>query len=224
MSSQMSAQMSSIDGERRVAEELSGFGLDVAGGVCERLVVYCQLLLRWSERINLTAARTMEGLISDHLPDSIAIARRLQDRAGDRVGNRAGGTSVVDVGSGGGLPAIPLALLRQESRYTLIEATAKKAAFLRTAARELGIDGRVEVQHRRLGPGELAGAFDVATSRAMVAPSAWLGLGLGLVRKGGAVFCLASEALEHELPAGLELVHQASYRSHRWVAELKRST
>src|SRR5687767_7799520 len=65
------------------------------------LLAYANSLLRWSARINLTAARTVDVLIADHFPDAFALARQLDQPA-----------RLVDVGSGGGLPAVPLAILR----------------------------------------------------------------------------------------------------------------
>jgi 16S rRNA (guanine527-N7)-methyltransferase len=101
---------------------------------------------------------------------------------------------VVDVGSGGGLPALPLALLRDGLTVELCEPIAKKGAFLRTAIRELGLSDRVRLNATR---GELladaqGGRFDVAISRATFAPVDWLPLGRRLVRPGGRVFALAA--------------------------------
>jgi 16S rRNA (guanine(527)-N(7))-methyltransferase RsmG len=155
--------------------------------IVDALSAYAQLLLRWNARINLTAARSIDVLISEHYPDAFALARRLD-----------GAARLIDVGSGGGLPAIPLALLRPALTVALVEPIAKKAAFLRTAARELGVGDRVSVHGTRgekiadaivADPGR---AFDVAISRATLAPEKWLALGLRLVRPGGHVFVLTT--------------------------------
>jgi 16S rRNA (guanine527-N7)-methyltransferase len=156
----------------------------------DKLLRYCDLLLTWSARINLTAASTVEVLLEVHLPDAFALASRLADPA-----------TVVDVGSGGGLPAIPLAVLRPGLTVELCEPIVKKGAFLRTAIRELGLEGRVRVT---AGRGEQLAAsrpasFDVAISRATFAPATWLTLGRSLVRPGGRVFALvAADALTDE--------------------------
>jgi 16S rRNA (guanine527-N7)-methyltransferase len=193
------------------------FDISLSADVRERLLEFAQLLLSWGERINLTAAKSVGEVLADHLPDSFAIAGRLAVRVGTQ--NR-----IIDVGSGGGLPAIPLALLRPADRFTLVEATGKKVAFLRTAVRELALGERVRVEHRRLKhAGEGVGEFDVATSRAMLAPAEWMALGRQLVRIGGSVYCLGTRALD-EVGPGLRLVLEQSYRSDRWVAELERST
>jgi 16S rRNA (guanine(527)-N(7))-methyltransferase RsmG len=144
---------------------------------------YAESLLRWNARINLTAARSIDVLVGEHFPDAFALALKLEQPA-----------HVIDVGSGGGLPAIPLALLRPGLAITLVEPIAKKAAFLRTAIRELALGDRVSVQ---VGRGEAVAkdtprAFDAAVSRATLAPAKWLVLGAKLVRPGGRVFALTT--------------------------------
>jgi len=204
-------------GERTLEGWAERFGVALSSVARGGLVAYVELLLAWGDRINLTAAKSAAAVIGDQLPDSFAIAGRLEQRGG------AAG-EVVDVGSGGGLPAIPLALLRPGDRFTLIEATGKKVAFLRTAVRELGLGERVRVEHRRIGgPGEDTGGFDVATSRAMLAPPEWMAVARYLVRPGGTIFCLGAAKLA-EPGEGLTLVDQAAYRPDRWVIELERST
>jgi 16S rRNA (guanine527-N7)-methyltransferase len=215
------------DGESRELDAWAKeFGVPLPGPVREDLLKFARLLLLWGQRINLTAAKSVAALVADHLPDAFAIAGRLALPGG--AGR--GGERIIDVGSGGGLPGIPLALLRPDSELTLVEATGKKVAFLRTAARELGLSDRVMVEHRRMDPegaDEKDGGFDVAVSRAMLAPADWLPLGRRLVRPGGRVFCLASHALT-AAPIGLDLADQVCYRrggpAERWVAELRRST
>jgi 16S rRNA (guanine(527)-N(7))-methyltransferase RsmG len=173
-------------------QELVRAQAEAAKFPCDETVVaslsaYGESLLRWNARINLTAARSIEVLVGDHFPDAFALARKL-----DQPGR------VVDIGSGGGLPAIPLALLRAPLKVELVEPIAKKAAFLRTAVRELGIGDRVSVRVERaeaiaqsVAAGR-AGAFDVAISRATLAPSKWLELGARLVRPGGRVFAMTT--------------------------------
>ena len=218
-----------MEGDSRVSESggkvgtrtLEGwaarFGVSLSSDAGDRLHGFAELLLSWGGRINLTGARSVGEVIADQLPDSFAIAARLAARAG-------AGNSIIDVGSGGGLPAIPLALLRPDDRFTLVEATAKKVAFLRTAIRELALGDRVRVEHRRVeDAGTEVGGFDVATSRAMLAPAEWMALARHLVRIGGSVFCLGTGGLDRP-GEGLRLVGEEAYRRDRWVAELERST
>ncbi len=152
--------------------------VELAEAEAAPLVRFAELLMEWNARINLTGAKTVGGLIADHLPDAFAVASVLKEPA-----------DVVDVGSGGGLPAIPLALLRPTLRLTLVEPLAKKAAFLRTAVRELGLGARAEVQACR-ADGLAQGAFDVAMSRATFAPPVWLTVARGLVHPAGRILVL----------------------------------
>jgi 16S rRNA (guanine527-N7)-methyltransferase len=176
--------------QRAVAALAASWQVPVDDEQVSTLLSYCDLLLSWGARINLTAAPSVEALIESHLPDAFALAARLRAPA-----------AVIDIGSGGGLPAIPLAILRPALVLELCEPIAKKGAFLRTAIRELGLVPRVRVTG---GRGEQIaatrpGAFDVAISRATLPPPAWVALGRKLVRSGGRVFALvAADALATE--------------------------
>jgi len=133
------------------------------------------LIFRWNARMNLTAIRDEEGILSRHFVESICCARALP----------AGITTLLDFGSGAGFPGIPIALCRPEIRVTLAESQGKKAAFLQEAVRVLGISASVHAQRAEL----LAGPFDCVTMRAvermaqavataarLVAPGRWLAL------------------------------------------------
>jgi 16S rRNA (guanine527-N7)-methyltransferase len=178
----------------RAQAEAANFPCDETVGAS--LAAYAESLLRWNARINLTAARSIAVLIDEHFPDAFALARKLDQPA-----------RVIDVGSGGGLPAVPLALLRAHLTVELVEPIAKKAAFLRTAVRELGIGDRVSVRVERgeaIAQSVAAGrsqAFDIAISRATLAPAKWLELGARLVRPGGRVFALTTADALPELRA-----------------------
>jgi 16S rRNA (guanine527-N7)-methyltransferase len=145
-----------------------------------QLLGFADLLVRWNQKINLTGAQSVAALVSEHYPDAFALARRLDRPA-----------RVVDVGSGGGLPALPLAVLRPELTLVMCEPIAKKVSFLRTAVRELGLTGRVQVEQLRVD--DLIGRgtqFEAALSRATFDPEVWLALGRRLVAPGGRVYVL----------------------------------
>jgi 16S rRNA (guanine527-N7)-methyltransferase len=176
-----------------ISRAMSTFGAGVVPepAACQRLARFFGLLLEWNRGINLTGADSLALLASDHLPDSLALLALVPT-----------GARVVDVGTGGGLPALPFAILRPDCSLTLVEPRAKRAAFLRTAVRELGL--AVQVSGSR---GEdLAAArppvFEVAMSRATFAPPAWLALGRRLVVAGGRVLTfVAAPPAELEPPA-----------------------
>jgi 16S rRNA (guanine527-N7)-methyltransferase len=181
----------------------------------EAIAGYASLLLTWTARINLTGAVSLEDLASEHLPDSFALASRLAD---------AGTLQAVDVGSGGGLPALPLAILCPSLSLRLLEPIAKKAAFLRTAIREFGLGERITVDTRRAQT-LVPGSFDVALSRATLPPRSWLSLAQDLVRPGGRSFLLASASADWSaLPDRITCTGQWTYlQGRRWLVELVKS-
>ncbi len=109
-------------------------------GASEKLMAYLELLAKWNKTYNLTAIRDPLQAVSHHLLDSLTASRELADRSG----------ALADVGSGAGLPGIPIAIAEPGRRVTLNDANEKKAAFLRQAVIELGLPnaavhvGRVE--------------------------------------------------------------------------------
>lgn len=138
----------------------------------DRLVAFVRLFARWNQKINLSAART-EGDIAQHVLDCLALVPFVGEA-----------DSIIDVGSGGGLPGLILSISLPKSLIICVEPIHKKAAFLSTAARELGLTAQVHA--RRVDP-----ATDrdhaVAVSRATFDLGEWLDLGEHLVRPGGRV-------------------------------------
>ncbi len=147
--------------------------LDSAQTVC--FEDYYSLLVRWNQRVNLTAIRDQEGILSRHFLESIICARALP----------AGIATLLDFGSGAGFPGIPIALCRPEITVTLAESQVKKAAFLSETIRVLGISAKVHFGRAET----LAEVFDCVTLRAVdrmegavrvatqfVCPSGWLAL------------------------------------------------
>jgi 16S rRNA (guanine527-N7)-methyltransferase len=110
-------------------------------GAVEQLLAYAELLTKWNRTYNLTAIRDPLHMVSLHLLDSLAVLPHLPMREG---------AAIADIGSGAGLPGIPLAIARTEWRMTLNDSSQKKVAFMRQAAIELGMrnvstyEGRVE--------------------------------------------------------------------------------
>lgn len=164
------------------------YGLDVAPETWDGLARYGNMLLAWGSRINLTGARSAKELVEEHFVDAFPLAAELP----------RGPFQGVDVGSGAGLPGVPLACLRPESRWTLLEPNAKKYSFLRHVAREL-LPGRLRVFRERMDEHTPpAGGYDVAVSRAVWPAHEWLERGRGMVRPGGLLL-----GVEGETPARL---------------------
>jgi len=107
----------------------------------------------------------------------------------------------------------------------MYEPIAKKAAFLRTAIRELGLPERLRVEARRIDESPAERDFDVAISRATFPPAEWLSIARRLVRPGGRVFVLGSRKLDHSPPTELAALQAIPYLGgERWLIELARST
>jgi 16S rRNA (guanine527-N7)-methyltransferase len=163
-----------------------GYGVEPRTAQLTRFV---DLFVRWNERINLSAARTPAD-VTLQVVDCLALVPYL-----------SGIDSLVDVGSGGGLPGLVLALVLPDLQVRSLEPVNKKAAFQSTAIRELEIAGAV-VEARRVDPA-VDNGFDAAVSRATFDLLEWLDLGAKLVRVGGVVFGMEGRD-RRVLPAGAE--------------------
>ena len=144
-------------------------GLD--GQVSARFGAYLELILRWNARTNLTAVRDPEGIIQRHFLESIACARMLP----------VGIATLLDFGSGAGLPGIPIAICRPEIAVTLAESQGKKAAFLREAVRGLELNVAVFAGRAESLPTQ----FDCVTLRAVDRMEQAVNAAAALVRIGG---------------------------------------
>jgi len=133
-------------------------GLSIPDSVPPKLMDYLGLLVHWNKTFNLTAVRKPEEMISKHLLDSLAVLPFI------------GGGKVADVGSGAGLPGIPLALSLPDTRFTLIDSNGKKTRFLNQVKMVLNLDN-VDVIHQRVEDysptsGSIAIYFDTVIARA----------------------------------------------------------
>ncbi|OUR65775.1 16S rRNA (guanine(527)-N(7))-methyltransferase RsmG [Methylophaga sp. 42_25_T18] len=127
-------------------------GLDVSDEKLAKLIAYVQLLAKWNKAFNLTSVREPQEMISRHILDSLAIQPYLS------------GDSLLDVGTGAGLPGIPLAIVRPEMTITLLDSNSKKTRFLQQAKAELALES-VTVIHSRVEQADLP-KFDLVTARA----------------------------------------------------------
>jgi 16S rRNA (guanine527-N7)-methyltransferase len=138
---------------QQLARGVAELGLALPAGAQQRLLAYLDLLQKWNRVYNLTAVRQAPRMVSQHLLDSLAAAPH------------AAAARILDVGSGAGLPGIPLALALPDSRVTLLDSNHKKAAFLRQAVMELRLTN-AEVVCERAEAWTAPAPFDVVISRA----------------------------------------------------------
>ena len=185
----------SLDAHLSTAAEVIGFLL--TNDMRERLTRYCEELIRWNRRTNLTGAKTPEAFAEGPLFDALTLVPVLAD----------GIDSFADIGSGGGLPGIPAAIVSGLPNVTLVEPRTKRAAFLRHIGYFLGLD--FEVLECR--DAALTDQWDGAVAQAVYEPSEWAARGGLLLKPGGALYILSSSSLsEGQLPAGavIDAVHQ----------------
>lgn len=193
---------------REVAERLrrraARAQLDVSGQLLEHLLSYVELLHRWNARLNLTGLDAGDDGLDRLIVEPLAAARHVSSPA-----------RIIDIGSGGGSPAIPLRLALRDGSLLMVEAKARKAVFLREAVRRLGLaDTAVEARRfeELTGRTPLEGAFDLVTLRAVRVDAAVRRGVQTFLRDGGALF-LFTGARDEELPAAVEppLVLHATY-------------
>ncbi len=167
-------------------------------GAVEQLLAYAELLTKWNRTYNLTAIRDPLEIVSLHLLDSLAVLPHLP---------MSEGAAIADIGSGAGLPGIPLAIARTEWRMTLNDSSQKKVAFMRQAAIELGMRN-VSTHEGRVENWRPATRFAVVISRAFADLGQFIDKCRHLVAPGGVLAAMKGVA-----PA----VHEANCR----VVELK---
>ncbi|MCF7223539.1 16S rRNA (guanine(527)-N(7))-methyltransferase RsmG [Marilutibacter chinensis] len=160
---------------------LRALGLDP--GLAAPLLDYLALLARWNRAYNLTAIRDPREMLVKHVLDSLAMHPHVDAIA------EAGG-ELADLGTGPGLPGIPLAIAKPGLRVALVESNGKKARFLREAVRKLGLGARVRVLESRIEAVDEAGAFDAITARALATLPLIIELGGHLLRPGGVLLAM----------------------------------
>ncbi|MBL4636934.1 MAG: 16S rRNA (guanine(527)-N(7))-methyltransferase RsmG [Kofleriaceae bacterium] len=148
----------------------------------EALEKYTHLLLRWNSKIQMTATRNESEFVERHVLDSLELA--------DELGEKTG--TMIDVGSGGGLPGIVLAIVCPNIHFTLIEPTKKKHAFLSTARRELKLSNvrTLAVRDTELIQRDDFERFDFAIARAVWSMDIWFERAKELIVPGGTIFSL----------------------------------
>jgi len=178
----------------RLESGLARLPLTLPDDAIARLLDYVELLARWNATYNLTAVRDPGEMVTRHLLDSLAVQPYVQ------------GATLADLGTGPGLPGIPLALAAPERSVTLVDSNGKKTRFLREAVRALKL-ANVRVVESRVEA--LTGQYDCITARAFASLADMLGWGGGLLAPGGTWLALKGRRPADELPgvpAGFDVV------------------
>lgn len=124
------------DYSAQLARQLQQMGLTIAAEQQQQLIAYLELLIKWNKAYNLTAVRDPQEMISRHLADSLSILPYVE------------GQRIIDVGSGPGLPGIPLAICKPDCQITTIDSNGKKTRFQQQVKLELGLTNLTVVHSR----------------------------------------------------------------------------
>jgi 16S rRNA (guanine527-N7)-methyltransferase len=181
--------------------DAAALGLSLSPAQREQLLAYLQLLLRWNATYNLTAVRDAEAMRTQHLADCLAVVSPLRRHLGDREAR------LLDVGSGGGLPGVVLAVLMPSLTVTCVDTVGKKAAFVRQVAAELRLPN-LRAEHARVE--RLLGEFDVITARAFATLAELVALTRQRLAPDGAWLAMKGKHPEDELaalPPDIEMFH-----------------
>lgn len=184
----------------QLAPVLTALDLEATPQQLQGLLQYLDLLQRWNATYNLTAVRDRQGMLTQHLADCLAVVKPLS-----RV-LQAG--RVLDVGSGGGLPGVVLAIMRPQLQVTCVDTVGKKAAFVRQVAGSLGLNNLQSV-HARVEALALP-SFDLITSRAFASLLDFTALTQPLLSEAGVWMAMKGKNPESEvaqLPARISVFH-----------------
>ncbi len=196
-------------------ESIAELGIEFDDGDVERLSVFIDSLLETNRLFNLTAIKDPESAWTKHILDSLSLIPSLTDEG---VGH------VVDVGSGGGLPGIPLAITMPDVTFTLVESTKKKSMFLGNVVDELGLDNVTVVAERAENLATPDGGFrdiaDAVIARAVGPLGVLLELTIPFAKVGGMVFAIKGEKAAQEIEDARKALHVL----HAEVESSKRTT
>ena len=174
---------------RQLARGLTALQLDLSAEQCTKLLAYVQLLVKWNQVYNLTSIRNPSDMITRHLLDSLAVIPFIK------------GPRVLDVGTGAGLPGIPLAIARPELDFVLLDSVAKKTRFVVQATGELGLSN-VMVKTQRVENYQSLGLFDTVISRAFSSIAEFISVSGSLCRSsGGMMLAMKGRYPQEELSA-----------------------
>lgn len=169
-----------------LAAGLAELHLELPEATQDKLLAFRDLLLKWNKTYNLTALRDPAQAVSHHLLDSLAILPHI------------GSGALLDVGSGGGLPGIPLAITRPELSVSMVDTVQKKATFLQQASIELGLKN-VAVHHARVE--EMTGQYAQISSRAFSELALFVSLTRHLLAPGGRWLAMKGVRPDEEIAA-----------------------
>ena len=177
---------------------LSKFATDE---ICSKLSYFCDYLLEQNKLFNLTAIKTPESAALLHFADSLTLAEYIPANA-----------KILDIGSGAGFPAIPLAIARPDIKVTALDSTQKRVNFINAAAKMLGLTNINAVCHRAedVTGKDFKETFDIVTARAVASYPVLLELASPAVKVGGKFVAMKSKDVSRETDGIERVIKQLS--------------
>ena len=197
-----------VENKRILIQGTNVLGVSLDEKALDAFDLFLKELLKWNQKINLTAIRTEKAIITKHFLDSLSICPYLPKAS-----------SILDIGSGAGFPGLPLKIVDPASKVTLIDSVRKKVDFQRHMIRRLGLSG-IEAIHGRVEHVEilrrLGCCFDCVLSRAFSDLETFLGLSSPFLKKGGIALSMKGELKEEEIQAA-DREERVRYRMQKIV-------
>lgn len=171
------------------------FDIELTDVQLEKFKAYCQILLEWNKKFNLTAIKEPEEIAVKHFVDSCSILHYVNIKKNAKI---------IDVGTGAGFPGIPIKIIRDDIDVTLLDSLNKRVVFLNEVAEQLGLSvntvhGRAEDLGRKEGYRE---SFDIAVSRAVAPLNVLSEYCIPLVRNGGKFISMKGPNVQEEIDTG----------------------
>lgn len=177
----------------RMEKLLNEINIEISEEQIVEFYDYMKMLLSWNEKINLTTITEQNDIILKHFIDSLTILKEINP-----------GDKVVDIGTGAGFPGVPLAIMRKDADFTLVDSLNKRICFLNETKNEINLknintihqraeDFTQNIKHRE--------KFDIAVSRAVATLSVLVEYLIPAVKLGGKIICMKGNNIEEELNA-----------------------
>ena len=192
MSALDSSAVASLRGD--LLNAAAQMGLSLEDGTVDRLLAYLSLLQRWNKVYNLSALRDPAEMLTHHLLDCLAVLPALRRHAQGRP------LRILDVGSGGGLPGVVLAIMEPAWSVTCVDAVAKKTSFVRQVAGDLGLPN-LRAVHARVEAMPATALFDLVVSRAFASLTDFTTWSRERLAPGGAWLAMKGRAPDDEAAA-----------------------